>query len=421
MENLCTLFNKQTVVEYKAEILNTLKKTIESMSDEDILNGDFEEWTQYFVEKYTIQPIILYLDNMNRTLSDTVVKVHNDWFPYDNGPEFYERPGYEIKYKIPYSGDYRLLCLQPNTWIADKFLVSDFVEPKADECGSFWIGIKFAAQELSGEDNVVEACIKRHFNEVFKNYEIMINQINLEIAPFNSSLRELVADLLKGRNNRAKHKNRLCNLLHIPLKKNPDVPNIDPVPLKLIKKTYPKPPEIAQPATEYCITDHDYEYILKVIHQCCTVMEEIARTSNKFEEEELRDIILAMLSTHYLNNAWGETFRRKGKTDVLIPYENRAAFIAECKIWHGPKGLEEAVEQLLSYSTWKDIKNAVIFFNKTNKDYSSILNKVQDWIKTNTVRSFEQEKNFWKCTIYEEKRNLDFEVAICVYDLSIDS
>lgn len=423
MGNQKELFNGPTVIEYKTETFNNLKKAIESISDEDIFNGDFEEWIQYFVEKYTIQPLKLYLDNVKPDLSETKVKVRNQWYPYNASiePEYYERFGYEFKFKIPYSGDCHLLNLQPNSKIITNYIVSDFVESKVDEFGSFCLSIKFAVQELSGEDKDVKAYIERCFNRQFENYLIMIDQINLEIAPFNTSLRERTADLLKSRKNRAKHKNRLCNILHIPLKKNPNAPNLNPVPLVLVKKTNAKPPRIVQPSTEYCISDQDYEYILKVIHQCCTVMEEIDRTSNKFEEEELRDLILAMLSTHYLNNAGGETFRREGKTDILIPYENRAAFIAECKIWHGIKQFEEAVKQLFSYSTWKDIKVAVIIFNKTNKDFLSILKKIQGWVEQNTVSHSKQKENCWKCKIHDKKRNLDFEVAICVYDLSIDS
>ncbi len=422
MENHHVLFNGQTVTEYKNGLYNSLKKSIESMTDDEILYRNFEEWIQYYVGEFTIQPIRLYLDSISPAISDTKVKVRNQWYPYNAGiePEFYERFGYELKYKIPYSGDYHLLSLQPSTGIISDYHVSDFIETKMNECGSFCLCMRIAVQDLPKEDNAVKAYIGRHFNEKFASYETMITNINQEIKPFNSGLREVVEDLLNGRKNRAKHKNKLCSLLHIPLKRNPDSPNLNPVPLELIKKTYAKPPNTVQLQTEYCIADQDYNYILKVIDQCCTVMQEIAKTSNKFEEEELRDLILAMLSTHYLNNAWGETFRRKGKTDIFIPYENRAAFIAECKIWHGIKHFEEAIKQLFSYSTWKDIKVAVIIFNKTNKDFLSIIETLQGWVEHNTDRCSQQKKNFWKCIIRDKKRNLEFEVAICVYDLSID-
>ena len=63
----------------------------------------------------------------------------------------------------------------------------------------------------------------------------------------------------------------------------------------------------------------------------------------------------------------GETFRKKGKSDIHIMFENKAAFIGECKIWHGIKNFKEAVEQLFSYSTWRDTKTAIIVFKWTKK------------------------------------------------------
>ena len=33
--------------------------------------------------------------------------------------------------------------------------------------------------------------------------------------------------------------------------------------------------------------------------------------------------------------AVGEAFRHKGKTDICVEHENRAAFVAECKMWTG--------------------------------------------------------------------------------------
>ena len=65
-----------------------------------------------------------------------------------------------------------------------------------------------------------------------------------------------------------------------------------------------------------------------------TAMEKTAKTYFRNNEEELRDHLLATLNTHY-DNTTGETFRKIGKTDILIEFENKAAFIGECKIWYG--------------------------------------------------------------------------------------
>ena len=67
-----------------------------------------------------------------------------------------------------------------------------------------------------------------------------------------------------------------------------------------------------------------------------------------------------------------ETFRKIGKTDICIERKNRAAFIAECKMWTGQKAVREAVLQLDSYLTWRDCKTALVYFVR-RKDYLKVL------------------------------------------------
>ncbi len=53
-----------------------------------------------------------------------------------------------------------------------------------------------------------------------------------------------------------------------------------------------------------------------------------ARTYYVNTEEELRDHLLATLNTHY-DAATGETFRKIGKIDIHIEFDNKAAFVGE--------------------------------------------------------------------------------------------
>ena len=80
------------------------------------------------------------------------------------------------------------------------------------------------------------------------------------------------------------------------------------------------------------------------------------------QEEDLRDFILVTLNSHYEGTATGETFNGDGKTDILVRHGMDNAFIGECKIWSGESKLEEAFEQLLGYTTWRDNRLALIFF-----------------------------------------------------------
>ena len=163
-------------------------------------------------------------------------------------------------------------------------------------------------------------------------------------------------------------------LLNIPLAKRPGAPELAQIPIrrKLIK---PLPPAPAAP-TELGIRDEDYEHILTVIRHEGRTFETTPATFAVHDEEELRDIILAHLNGHYQGDATGEAFRRSGKTDIRIESDNRAAFVAECKVWRGPKELLAAVDQLLGYLTWRDCKAALVIFNKEVAGFAGIQEKL---------------------------------------------
>jgi hypothetical protein len=55
-------------------------------------------------------------------------------------------------------------------------------------------------------------------------------------------------------------------------------------------------------------------------------------------------------------------------------------FIAECKIWGGAAKFREAIDQLLSYLTWRDTKAALILFIRTGRT-SDIIAKAGAEIK----------------------------------------
>src|SRR4029077_4013519 len=75
-------------------------------------------------------------------------------------------------------------------------------------------------------------------------------------------------------------------------------------------------------------------------------------------------------------------FNAAGKTDILIREQDRNIFIAECKFWRGPKSITDAIEQLLSYLTWRDTKAALIVFNR-NRDFSNVLKAMKETIEAN--------------------------------------
>ena len=152
---------------------------------------------------------------------------------------------------------------------------------------------------------------------------------------------------------------------------------------------------------------------------CGTTMEKTARTYFANTEEELRDHLLATLNTHY-ESATGETFRKIGKTDIHIEFENKAAFIGECKIWHGERLFQGAIQQVINYSTWRDMKVSVIIFNKENQSFSAIISKIKSWADSNTVSYTQPQANIWKCKYHRQDMNVDIQLMILAFDLYVD-
>ena len=412
-------FTGKEVSDFIKEIHEKMNQEILALKDSEILTCDFEQWADYLASKYYIEPIKLFENNIDKTMSETKVKRYNHWSRVGSyEPEYYMIDGYCITFVIPFDGNENLLQLQPSTFIMTSFEVASMQRPYNNSCGSFSLEFCYTAQELQGKTDVNEF-VESRFKHEFESYRKMINYVNTEIDQYNKGIRSNALQLLDIRKKKAADYVAIRQSLNIPMKLSTTAPNIVPLPLKhAVRQPISKPTSKPLPK-EYYISDDDYRNIINIIHNACASMEATARTFNKIGEEDIRDFILATLGTHYVNMTTGETFRKVGKTDIHIVFENKAAFIGECKIWHGIKKFEEAIEQMFRYSTWKDTKTALIVFNKENKNFASTQQNVLSWIKSNAKRYEVKNGNIWSCVLHREDTNLDVQVAIALYDITI--
>lgn len=80
-------------------------------------------------------------------------------------------------------------------------------------------------------------------------------------------------------------------------------------------------------------------------------------------EDTMRDVILFILNANFQGLVSGETFVGEGKSDLLFRWRDRDAFVAECKVWDGPKKFADGVDQLLGrYALWRHSRVAMIVF-----------------------------------------------------------
>lgn len=155
----------------------------------------------------------------------------------------------------------------------------------------------------------------------------------------------------------------------------------------------------------YCISEEDYRDILETIKHIGSTYERTPASYKGMHEEDLRNTLLAGLNATYKGGVTGETFRKNGKTDICIEQSNRAAFVAECKMWTGPKAMREAIEQLDSYLTWRDCKTALIYFVR-RKDFLQIIEKAKAELNSieNMKEVKELDKNEFSC-VYMSNEN----------------
>lgn len=120
-----------------------------------------------------------------------------------------------------------------------------------------------------------------------------------------------------------------------------------------------------------------YAKIINILYKTGKKMEDTSKSYMDSNEEKMRDVFLAALNSHDDLLPTGETFNRKGKTDISVFFQNELVFIAECKMWYGKKALIEGINQLLGYLTLRNTKAALLIFNR-NENFTEILNKITE-------------------------------------------
>ena len=101
-------------------------------------------------------------------------------------------------------------------------------------------------------------------------------------------------------------------------------------------------------------------------------MEQSPEAFKKMGEEDIRTHFLVQLNGQYEGLATGETFNYEGKTDILIKYQGRNLFIAECKFWRGEEEFIKTIDQLLGYLSWRDVKTAIVIFNRNKNSNENL-------------------------------------------------
>lgn len=339
----------------RAAIIND----IDRMSDDSLLLPDQSEMLNYLVENYSLEEIYLNTDNIDKFHRETKREVTNIF------GECGLVDTLTVYWKMSFSGSDGLLFIQPTRHSMSAFTATV-------ENNYLTISDYATITDIQREPKIIEDKLQLQLDR----FLTQINYLNADIRSFNNSLRNFISDIIKKRHEKSDIVKKVLEVMNIPLKRNQNAPSIIPLRRKLVRPIMPT----AKREMSYEIAEEDYSHILGVIRHVGATFERVRKTFCKLDEEELRDVILANLNGHYMGLATGETFRNNGKTDINIEFENRAAFVGECKVWQGEKIFHETIDQLIGYTTWRDNKNAMIFFNKKNKGFKAVQEKISELI-----------------------------------------
>jgi hypothetical protein len=242
-----------------------------------------------------------------------------------------------------------------------------------------------------------------------------------DASSFNSSVREKAQQRIETRREKLLKDQGLVASLGFPLRRREGVPQTYVVPTVRRKILLPVPsPSVSPFVPEPTLDMKEYEHILTVISNMVKVMERSPKAFRGMKEEDLRTHFLVQLNGQYEGQASGETFNFEGKTDILIRVEGKNIFVAECKFWDGPKSLTEALDQLLSYVTWRDTRTALLVFNR-DREFSTVLSKIPEVVKAHSnfkrETPFESETGFQFILHHRDDRNRELILTALAFDV----
>jgi hypothetical protein len=226
------------------------------------------------------------------------------------------------------------------------------------------------------------AAVRANFDEQIANIEKYLGWSRRQIDLHNQQICDEVPGMVANRREQLLATRNLQAEIGYPVRRRPDADTYAaPISRRPVRPEQRRPTGARAPfKPEPAIKEQDYQAALRVLRNQRNALERTPFVAAKLDEEEIRDMLLVGLNAQFEGAAGGELFNGAGRTDILIRVEDRNIFIGECKVWSGPKTMDDALKQLFGYLVWRDTKAAILLFIR-NKDVSAVIEKAIGKIK----------------------------------------
>ena len=360
---------------------------VDSFKNEEIMANDLEILAGNLYEEFRIEPVeIMDEEFSKRHVGQAKVKKRIDPFLQDfYGKEYTEVDGVVMIFYFPFTGEEDLFKCHAST-----YSLSGYPDISISR-GFISLRYEYSLSEMQSE-SAKDSALKKLERDI-KDIRDGINYANKDVEAYNMSLKKQALHLLEEKKGKVESFFSVANMFEVPVKKSAYAETHVPLQRKIVPIAHEYKKEDI-----YSISDANYADILATIKHMGSTYERTPRSYKDMKEEDLRNTLLAALNGTYLGGAVGEAFRNNGKTDICIEEKNRAAFVAECKMWTGQKAIADALKQLDSYLTWRDCKTALIYFVR-KKDFLAILQTAEEALRAIPEMRQVQvlDKNEFKC------------------------
>jgi hypothetical protein len=348
------------------KLVENVTAEINSLDNEYVLKASPTELERHFTEKVLVSPLILHSEDLYiKSQTGTQIDVSHDFNRAAFRGEKIVVTGTKVEIGIPFEGDPMLWRIGASTFSMGGYPEIDI---RSNE-----VVFSVTFPDDSADPDRLRANIERHT----KSLVDAVGYLKRDVENHNNSAPNVIRQALERKRTLAQSATGAVAALGFPMKRRDTEPTFT-IPAKR-RESPAKRPTVAtgKYEPEPILDEKEYQHILEVLKSMSLVIERNPSSFASLDEEAIRDHFLLQLNGHYEGSATGETFNASGKTDILIRVENRNVFIAECKFWRGPKGFDEAIDQLLGYLSWRDSKCALLVFNKT-KDSSAVRQKMHE-------------------------------------------
>lgn len=406
MRNRDYLFSQASWYDVERNQLAQMKKSINEMDGNRLLNTAVDDLATYFVDKFRIDVPSLITDQIVVDQRETKIDISQDRsrLIHDRNQPFYIA-GTEIEVEVPFTGEADVFQIQPTSYTMNP--------PQAQVRGNALI-LRIIGADLSPER------VRAEIEHTIKEIEGHLATLRGNVSGLHAQLPNQAKSAIESRRNKLLADRNLVGSLGFKMRERTGTQTFSaPEVRRKITPTLPAASSMPY-KPEPALLNTDYEHILNVLQNMVQVMERSPSAFVTMDEESIRSHFLVQLNGHYEGQATGETFNYEGKTDILIRSDGRNIFIAECKFWSGPKMFTKTIDQLLSYTSWRDTKVAIIIFNRS-KDFSRVLASIPETAEAhpNFKRTLpgSTETVFRYCFSHKDDKNRELFLTVLAFDI----